>query len=215
MIISDLYQTNITCSTYNTTIDSGDENTTIKVTVKLEDFNKSPVTTKNVDLTVDKGYFKNVTGTSTTNYSNTTTKSVSATTKSDGTISAVYVPSEWGLCTFSANNSKIQVFVSGFKEITPTGEQYCRVWINKASRIVKVKCARNITVSSSNKDKFIEYSSGQIISGEFYPETNVYASTSLPYCTLGFSTESGTVRVKSNAVISSATACGAYFIWSY
>ena len=215
MIISDLYQTNITCSTYNTAIDSGNGSTTITVTVKLEDFNKAPVSGKNVALTVDKGYFKSVTGTSTTNYSNTTTKSVSATTKSDGIITAVYVPSEWGLCTFSANNSKIQVSVSGFKEITPNGEQYCRVWINKASRIVKVKCARNITVSSGNKDSFIQYSSGPIISSEFYPETNVYTSTSLPYCTLGFSTESGTVRVKSSAVISSSTACGAYFIWSY
>lgn len=215
MIISDLYQTNITCSTYNTTIDSGNESTTITVTVKLEDFNKNAVTGKSVNLTVDKGYFKSVTGTNTTNYSNTTTKSVSATTKSDGIITAVYVPSDWGLCTFSANNSKIQVSVSGFKEITPNGEQYCRVWINKASRIVKVKCARNITVSSSNKDNFIQYSSGQIISSEFYPETNIYVSTSLPYCTVAFGVESGTVRVKSNAVISSATACGAYFLWSY
>ena len=55
MIISDLYQTNITCSTYNTTIDSGNGSTTITVTVKLEDFNKAPVSGKNVALTVDKG----------------------------------------------------------------------------------------------------------------------------------------------------------------
>ena len=117
MIISDLYQTNITCSNYNATIDSGDGSTTITVTVKLEDFNKNAVSGKSVTLTVDKGYFKSVTGTSTTNYSNTTTKSVSATTKSDGTITAVYVPSEWGLATFSANTTKIQIEISGWKRL--------------------------------------------------------------------------------------------------
>ena len=116
---------------------------------------------------------------------------------------------------FSANNTTIQIHSNGFREVTPTGEQYCRVWINKTTRLVKVTGARNITVSSSNKDNFIQYSSGQIIGSEFYPETHVYSPTSLPYCTLGFNIDSGTVRVKSNAVISSATACGAYFIWSY
>ena len=116
---------------------------------------------------------------------------------------------------FSANNTTIQIHSNGFREITPNGEQYCQVWINKTTRTIKVKGARNITVSSSNKDNFIQYSSGQIIGSEFYPETHVYSPASLPYCTLGFSTETGTVRVKSNAVISSSTACGAYFIWSY
>ena len=128
MIISDLYQTNITCSNYNAKIDSGDGSTTITVTVKLEDFNKAPVSGKNVALTVDKGYFKSVTGTSTTNYSNTTTKSVSATTKSDGTISAVYVPSEWGLATFSANNVNSQIIVKGWKKIYDSNNT--TAWIN-------------------------------------------------------------------------------------
>ena len=141
MIISDLYQTNITCSTYNTTIDSGDGSTTITVTVKLEDFNKSPVTTKNVELKVDKGYFKSVTGTSTTNYSNTTTRTVSATTKSDGTITAVYVPSEGGLATFTANNTKIQVLTSqGWKSQKCT--DYGTLHINPTLRLCELSYYR-------------------------------------------------------------------------
>ena len=152
MIISDLYQTNITCSTYNTTIDSGNGSTTITVTVKLEDFNKSPVTTKNVTLTVDKGYFKSVTGTSTTNYSNTTTKSVSATTKSDGTITAVYVPSEWGLATFSANNTKIQIKSSGWKKIYDSNKT--TAWINdEYFRVGVIDYSLNLAKNTEYTDK--------------------------------------------------------------
>jgi len=150
MIISDLYQTNITCSTYNTTIDSGNGSTTITVTVKLEDFNKNAVSGKSVTLTVDKGYFKSVTGTSTTNYSNTTTKSVSATTKSDGTITTVYVPSEWGLATFSANNTKIQIKSSGWKSVA-TGANYATLYVNEEMRLCYLKIYyENYTVKSSH-----------------------------------------------------------------
>lgn len=159
MIISDLYQTNITCSTYNTTIDSGNGSTTITVTVKLEDFNKNAVSGKSVTLTVDKGYFKSVTGTSTTNYSNTTTKSVSATTKSDGTITAVYVPSEEGLATFTANNTKIQILVGKANSshshswTSQACTEYGTLYINSALRLCELSYYRtNYTFADSGVD---------------------------------------------------------------
>ena len=212
MQISKLYETKLECSSYNVNIDSTDTT----VTLTLVDFNGSPVTNTAVTLKADKGYFTKAVGKTTTTYTAASaTKTINATTDNNGKVVATWTASEWGLCTFSANNTTIQIHSNGFREVTPTGEQYCQVWINKTTRTIKVKGARNITVSSSNKDNFIQYSSGQIISNEYYPETHVYSPTSLGYCTVAFSTESGTVRVKSSAVISTATACGVYLLWSY
>jgi len=113
MQISDLYQTKITCSTYNANIDSTDT----VITVKLIDFNGAAVTNKSVTLTCDKGYF-NKNGS--TSISGTTTKSITATTNSSGEITATWTASEWGLCTFSANSTKSSVKIRGFKVLTDT-----------------------------------------------------------------------------------------------
>ena len=110
MQITDLYQTKITCSTYNANIDS----TNTVITVKLIDFNGNAVTNKSVTLTCDKGYFNKKNSTS---ISGTTTKSITLTTNSSGEITGTWTASEWGLCTFSTNNTNNQVKVSGWKQI--------------------------------------------------------------------------------------------------
>ena len=110
MQITDLYQTKITCSTYNANIDSTDT----VITVKLIDFNGNAVTNKSVTLTCDKGYFNKKNSTS---ISGTTTKSITLTTNSSGEITGTWTASEWGLCTFSTNNSNAQINVEGFKTI--------------------------------------------------------------------------------------------------
>lgn len=119
MQITDLYQTKITCSTYNANIDSTD---TI-ITVSLIDFNGNAVTGKSVTLTCDKGYF-NKNGSTT--ISGTTTKSITATTNSSGEINATWTASEWGLCTFSASSSNCQVDIHGWR-ILNTGSFVFRV----------------------------------------------------------------------------------------
>ena len=112
MQITDLYQTKITCSTYNANIDSTDT----VITVKLIDFNGNAVTNKSVTLTCDKGYFNKKGSTS---ISGTTTKSITLTTNSSGEITGTWTASEWGLCTFSTSNSSqpahIQVNVTGWR----------------------------------------------------------------------------------------------------
>lgn len=118
MIISEFYQTKIEASSYNVNIDS---NNTV-ITVSLIDFNGAPVTGKSVTLTVDRGYF-NKNGS--TAISGTTTKSITATTNSNGKITATYTASEWGLATFSANNANIQVKVKGWKSLS-TGQYNCK-----------------------------------------------------------------------------------------
>ena len=110
MIISDMYQTKIEASNYNANIDS----TNNVITVTLLDFNNQPVTNKSVTLSCDKGYF---TKKGSTSISGTTTKSVTVNTDSNGKITATWTASEWGLCTFSANNNKVQINVKGWKVV--------------------------------------------------------------------------------------------------
>lgn len=110
MIISDLYETEITCSNYNPSIDA--EN--IQVTVRLVDFNKNPVPDKDVTLTVDKGSFTAVASTTVASVS-ANAKNITAKTNSEGKIIGIYKASEWGICTFNANNTNIQINVTGYK----------------------------------------------------------------------------------------------------
>ena len=96
MIISDLYNINVKLSKYTTVLES-----TVTVTVTLMDFNKKAVTGKSVTLVCSDGYFsKN----GNTVISNTTTKSISATTNSSGQITATYTASKTGLISFLINN---------------------------------------------------------------------------------------------------------------
>lgn len=116
MIISDLYQTKITCSKYRAKLSD-----TITVTVKLEDFNKSVVTGKSVTITVDYGKIVSVTkggsGSVTSNG-----KSATATTTTTGEIAVSYQAQDWGLCTFSVNNVTSSIYVTGWKNVTVDGD---------------------------------------------------------------------------------------------
>lgn len=117
MIISDLYTTKLTLDKYNPIISKDNNLNPVTLTIKLEDFNTGGVKGKQVDVTVNLGYFQSVVGATTTNFNNTTTKSFTATTKTDGTITATYIPSEFGLATFTANGVVVQARVHGFKQV--------------------------------------------------------------------------------------------------
>jgi len=108
MIITELYNTKITCSTYDTMLNTNG----ITITVKLEDFNKQAITGKPVTLTCSKGYFTSVTHNGGTTSLNKTKTTNSYNTNSNGEITAIWTASEEGLCTFSANNTKIQINVN-------------------------------------------------------------------------------------------------------
>ena len=142
MQISDLYQTKITCSTYNATIDS----TNTVITVKLIDFNGAAVTNKSVTLTCDKGYF-NKNGS--TAISGTTTKSITATTNSSGEITATWTASEWGLCTFSTNNINTQVNVKGWRTYNHDHTAVYTVRYNEDWVQLLVNISSNVNISSS------------------------------------------------------------------
>ena len=128
MIISDFYQTRIEASNYNVNIDSTDT----VITVTLIDFNGTAVTGKSVTLTCDRGYF-NKNGS--TAISGTTTKSITATTDSNGKITATWTASEWGLATFSTNTVSNQVQVKGYKTIYNQNGIQLRAYQDKCTAI--------------------------------------------------------------------------------
>lgn len=139
MIISDLYQTKIeivqgdtTTPYYNVNIDSTD----VTVIVSLIDFNGENVKRKNVTLTVDKGTISSVK----TGYTGTIAsggKSVTGTTGDDGKFKVTYTASEWGLCTFTANNSNIQLRVTGWKQIG--GDNKYHLWVNEEIKLLRMR----------------------------------------------------------------------------
>ena len=116
MIISDLYQTKISCSKYRVSISE-----TITVTVKLEDFNKTAVTGKPVTLSVDYGKIVSVTK-GTSGSVSPDNKSATASTSTTGEIAVSYKAEDWGLCTFSVNNSTASIYVTGWKNVTVNGD---------------------------------------------------------------------------------------------
>lgn len=147
MIISDFYQTRIEASNYNVNIDSTDT----VITVTLIDFNGVAVTGKSVTLTCDRGYF-NKNGS--TAISGTTTKSITATTDSNGKITATWTASEWGLATFSTSNSSqpshIQVNVTGWKTHFNSGEYTVRY--NDSFVEVRVHIGSSVTAPGAGSE---------------------------------------------------------------
>ena len=110
MIITDLYKTEITSESYNVDITNS---TGVTITVTLKDFSNHAVTGKPVVLTCSSGYFEN-------NTNSTTLNSINLETNSEGKATIKWFPTDWGLCTFSANNSQTQVRVTGVKRYETT-----------------------------------------------------------------------------------------------
>ena len=182
MQITDLYQTKITCSTYNADIDS----TNTVITVKLVDFNGAAVTNKSVTLTCDKGYF-NKNGSTT--ISGTTTKSITATTNSSGEITATWTASEWGLCTFSANNNTVQVNVTGWKTDNSGTQDLGTLLYNETTVQFRIAIESQTTISNSMK----------IFTGQTIPN---YLKPNKPVSTIGFgSGQPMIIQVRDNGSI--------------
>lgn len=97
--------TKIVASDYNPNIDS-----TITVTVTVKDVYDDPVENESVQVTCNIGKFTKLNGSTISD-----TQSVTAQTDSNGEISLTYSCSEWGLATFSANNTNTQINVQAIQ----------------------------------------------------------------------------------------------------
>ena len=106
--------TSIECSDYNPSIDS-----TITVTISVNDVYGDAISNESVTVTASEGNFTQLNGSSIT-----AAATVTATTNSSGQFTLTYNCTEWGLITFVANNTSIQIRVTGFKVVTQTNQTY-------------------------------------------------------------------------------------------
>lgn len=113
-----IYRTFLECSSYN--VDINDENG-ITITVTLIDYNNNIKSGTPVTLSCDKGYFTYSKGLSENTYEAATqTKTIRVSSDSSGQLKATWKPDDWGLVTFQANDTSIQVNVTGWKHYSPT-----------------------------------------------------------------------------------------------
>ena len=103
--------TSIECSDYNPAIDG-----TITVTISVNDVYGDAVSGESVTVTVSEGNFTQLNGSDITSAS-----SVTGTTNSSGQFTLTYACTEWGLITFSANNTSNQIRISGWRQLKTFG----------------------------------------------------------------------------------------------
>lgn len=101
----------LTSSNYNPSIDS-----TVTLTVTVTDHNGDGVSGESVLVTASEGTFTQLNGSDITSAS-----SVTGTTNSSGQFTLTYSCTEWGLITFSANNTNNQIRVSGWRQLKTFG----------------------------------------------------------------------------------------------
>ena len=139
VIGSSYYVTSLTSSSYNPNIDG-----TVTVTVNLKDVYGDNVSGASVTVTASSGTFTQLNGSNIT-----AAASVTGTTNASGTFTLTYKCSEWGLITFTANQTTTQIRVSGWREVTLT-DTYGTLYVNGAERLADFSYYRtNFNLSSS------------------------------------------------------------------
>ena len=127
--------TNIECSDYNPSIDGN-----ITVTITVNDVYGDAISGESVTVTASEGTFTQLNGSNITAAS-----SVTGTTNSSGQFTLTYACSEWGLITFSANNTNTQINVQGWRQITiSTG----KLFVNDSTKTAIFHFSRTGTITS-------------------------------------------------------------------
>ena len=165
--------TSLTVSDYNPNIDS-----TVTLTVTVKDVYNHPVVGEEVTVTASDGDFTQLDGSAITAAS-----SVTGTTNNSGQFTLTYTCSEWGLITFNANNTSIQIRVIGFKVVPGANQTYY-----KGEGIVHL--FMNATISLTATTSWKDFGT-------------VVGADSRPPATIQFMEQFGSVilRVKSDGVL--------------
>ena len=187
MIISDLYKTEISvhytdannglgveCYEYDlSSFVTSSNQTSIKIAVRLKDFNNANVTGKTVTLKCSDGYFTSNNGTS---ISGTATNSISLNII-NGLGIAEWTTTTVGLVTFSANETKTNIFIRGSKtENIPLGISGVSLYVNKSARTAFFKIIMS-GIKMATADKFYYLKTN----GTFYCDTNNNLTISSAY----------------------------------
>ena len=127
-VLGDNYEiTSIECSDYNPNIDS-----TITVTVSVNDVYGDAVSGESVTVTASEGTFTQLNGSSIT-----AAATVTGTTNSSGQFTLTYSCTVWGLVTFSANNTSIQTRVNGWRTVD-ISVSYATFKVNEAEKLCRL-----------------------------------------------------------------------------
>ena len=137
-VLGDNYKiTSVECSDYNPSIDS-----TITVTVSVDDVYGDAVSGESVTVTASEGTFTQLNGSDITSAS-----SVTGTTNSSGQFTLTYNCSVWGLITFTANNKTTQANVTGWKQVQTLASNKVKVFTD--GKNAKIQIAGTFSTSTS------------------------------------------------------------------
>ena len=125
------------CDEYNPNIDG-----TVTLTVTAKSVYGNPIEDMEIPVTCSDGNFTELNGSSITGAS-----TVTGTTDSNGEFTLTYSCSEWGLITFSANNSVIQIRVVGCKATTVN--QYYTIYEYEDKVGLRIGINTNITFKTT------------------------------------------------------------------
>ena len=180
--------TNIECSDYNPNID-----TYITVTITVNDVYGDAISDESVTVTASEGNFTQLNGSSIT-----AAATVTGTTNSSGQFTLTYTCSEWGLITFVANNTNIQVNVIGFKsQSLGSGTLY---YDNE-----KVEYVLNYhsTVTWQINNAWTDSGAFNTIPSELRPKHHIYSMLSDTRMALRVNRDTGKVQTSNSAQIDS------------
>ena len=189
--------TSVECSDYNPSIDED-----ITVTITVTDVYEDPIEGENVTVTASEGTFTQLNGSDITSDS-----SVTGTTNSSGQFTLTYNCSEWGLITFTANNTSTQVHVTGWREITAgTG----KLWVNDETKTAVFYFTRTGAINS-------EISYANAIPSGYRPYSNVrmIAHNSTSAVTKVGVEGDGTVRLTSSSYSSTSLTVACQITYAY
>ena len=189
--------TSVECSDYNPSIDS-----TITVTISVNDVYGDAISGESVTVTASEGTFTELNGSTIT-----AAASVTGTTNSSGQFTLTYNCTEWGLITFTANNTSTQVHVTGWREITAgTG----RLWVNDETKTAAFYFTRTGAITSE-----VSYANAIPSSYRPYSHVRMIAHNSTG-TVIKLSVESnGTVRLTSSSYSSTSLVVACQITYAY
>ena len=189
--------TKIECSDYNPNIDGN-----ITVTITVTDVYEDPIEGENVTVTASEGTFTQLNGSDITSDS-----SVTGTTNSSGQFTLTYNCSEWGLITFTANNTSTQVHVTGWREITAgTG----KLWVNDETKTAVFYFTRTGAITTE-----ISYSNAIPSGYRPYSAVRMIAHNSTGAVTKVGVEGDGTVRLTSSSYSSTSVTVACQITYAY
>lgn len=128
---------------------------TVYIAINITDFKNNRVDGLNTTITCDKGYFL---------YNGQLKKSIS---DNIGKMGVWWIPSEWGLCTISANDEKIQILVGGYK--TYTVDNYYTIYYD--DKMCHMSFYHNYgSTNFSHKTDWTDFGSALTLPQELRPE---------------------------------------------